>query len=65
MIVIVRNIPLTSLERKLNHWRIAAKIVDSSTPNEIRMEVSENYRAQVRTWFAHDDDVLWFSKPSD
>lgn len=30
---------------------------------EWRLGVTEAYRAKVRDWFAHDDNVLWFSRP--
>lgn len=66
MIVIVRDIPEDTLRNKLGRRGVVADVLthDVHTSNgEWRMTVREDFRAQVRAWFAEDDDVLWFSRP--
>jgi len=66
MIVIIRDIPETTLRVKLGRRGVVADKLthDKHTSNgEWRMEVREEFRDNVRRWFAEDDDVLWFSRP--
>lgn len=63
MIVIVRG-TLTEVALDIELKRRGIETFHRDWDNgEYRLGVEEKYRDKVRDWFAHDDNVLWFSRP--
>lgn len=61
MLVITRAEDRLRIEMLMKRKNIVAAEIESFGSKENWWHVDEEYRKQVREWFANDDGILWFS----